>query len=517
MIENLFMSSVDLPALVGQFISTVSETGISDTISMPEVNIMAILPEIILLIVASLMLIFRPLLGNASIELEKSKPRVGGGLCLIALFAAFVVNSYLPQSTMGSTFSGMLLIDDFGTYFKSVILIAAIITTIISFDYVDTFNIKEGEFYLLLLFSTVGMMLMGSSTDILSIFIALELMSIPVYVLVGLRYNEPRAREASFKYFILGALSTGMFVYGAALVYGSAGTTNLKMIAEHLSHMGIDPILLIGATFLIAGFLFKVSAVPFHMWTPDVYEGASLPITAFMSVGIKAAALSAFIRFVILDMSLTGESWILAIGIVAIASMVLGNTAALAQDNLKRLLAYSSIAHVGYMLVALITGTKDGISGILFYILIYAIVNLGIFAILIFFSTDNKECETIDDLKGLGFQYPLMAICMGIFMFALAGIPPTAGFMGKLYLFTAAVKSGYVSLVVIAVVASGVSVYYYLRIMVALFNQDGNNRGNIKKPILTVVVIFAALATLYLGILPGWFMDLSSICAGALF
>jgi NADH-quinone oxidoreductase subunit N len=363
------------------------------------------------------------------------------------------------------------------------------------------------------------MMLMGSATDLLSIFIALEIMSIPIYVLVGFKRDSLRAREASFKYFILGAVSSGIFVYGAALVYGGVGTTNITVIAEKLV-TGIilrNPVFLLGAAFVICGFLFKVSAVPFHMWTPDVYEGANLPITAYMSVGVKAAAFSAFVRFAVSDLTASGDTWIVAIAVIAVATMILGNTAALAQNNLKRLFAYSSIAHVGYILVALIAGSEYGVASILFYLLIYVVTNLGIFSFLIYFSKKEKECESMGDLAGLGYGHPIMAVSMGIFLFSLAGIPPTGGFMGKLFLFIAAVEGGYVGLVVVAVIASGVSVYYYLRVMMALFEKGKGKAKEIKNPYAGFVVILAALITLYLGIMPGHFMELARFCAGVLF
>jgi len=478
----------------------------------PDVQLIALAPEIVLIIVAFLMLFFGPLVGGPK---TKGGPKVGGVVSLLALTAAFLVNLYIGQDEI-VTLGGMIVKDTFSLYFNALVIIAAVFSIIISFGYIDKFAIKEGEFYLLILFSTVGMMLMGSSTDLLSIFLALELMSIPIYVLVGFRKENLRAREASFKYFILGAVSSGIFVYGAALVYGSLGTTNLTEIAEALGS-NITPLFLLGSAFIISGFLFKISAVPFHMWTPDVYEGANLPITAYMSVGVKAAAFSAFLRFAVVDLANSGDSWVLAIAFVAVATMALGNTAALAQNNLKRLLAYSSIAHVGYILVALIAGSEYGISSILFYLFIYIVVNLGIFSLLVYFSKDAKECETMDDLAGLGYAHPLMAVCMGIFLFSLAGIPPTGGFMGKLFLFIAAVKEGYVWLVVVAVIASGVSVYYYLKVMMALFAKGKGKAQKIKNPFAALVVVIAAIITIYLGVMPGHFMELARLCAAALF
>ncbi len=487
-------------------------------IVMPDVQLLALAPEIILIIVAFLMLLFSPLLGG---ENTKSGPKVGGIVSLIALTAAFVINLLIGQNGQSEiiTFGGMIAKDSFSLYFNALVIIAAAFSIIISFDYIDKFGIKEGEYYLLILFSTVGMMLMGSSTDLLSIFISLEIMSIPIYVLVGFSRNNLRAREASFKYFILGAVSTGIFVYGAALVYGSAGSTNLAAIADALLAKPLynDPIFMLGSAFLISGFLFKISAVPFHMWTPDVYEGANLPITAFMSVGVKAAALSAFIRFIVYDLAITGDSWVLALSLVAVATMVLGNSAALAQSNLKRLFAYSSIAHVGYIIIALIAATESAIASVLFYLLIYIVTNLGIFAFLIYFSKKENECESIDQLAGLGYSHPIMAVCMGIFLFSLAGIPPTGGFMGKLFLFIAAVESGYVTLVVIAVIASGVSVYYYLKVMMSLFEKGKKTEENIKNPYAALVVFIAAIITIYLGVMPGFFIELAKRCALSLF
>jgi NADH-quinone oxidoreductase subunit N len=371
-------------------------------------------------------------------------------------------------------FDGMLVHDGFTVFFTLLFLGAAAVSVLLSWDYIKRLRINHAEYYALLLSATLGMIIMSASNDLITIFLGLELMSLALYVLVGFRRNRLDSNEAAMKYFLLGAFASGFMLYGIALLYGATGTTHLGRMAAFLAGSPLlsNPLLIAGSLLLLAGFAFKVAAVPFHMWTPDAYEGAPTTVTGYMSVGAKAAGFAALLRVALLALSDLQSDWKPILTWLAILTMTVGNVTALLQNNLKRMLAYSSIAHAGYVLVAVVAGGSEGASAALFYLAVYSLMNLGAFGLLALLGRGADERVLMADVAGLGFRQPILAFAMTVFMISLGGIPPTAGFMGKLYVFGVAVKAGLIPLVVVGVLNSVVSVYYYLRVTVAMYMQD---------------------------------------------
>ncbi|NOT55021.1 MAG: NADH-quinone oxidoreductase subunit N, partial [Deltaproteobacteria bacterium] len=360
----------------------------------------------------------------------------------------------------------------------------------------------------LLLFAAVGMMLMAAATDLIVIFLGLETMSVAVYVLAGIRRQNVKGNEAALKYFLLGAFASGFFLYGAALVYGATGSVKLGAVATYIStHLSGDqssPMLLAGMALLIVGFGFKVAAAPFHAWAPDVYEGAPTTITAFMAVGVKAAAFAAFVRVFLLSFGALHGQWEWILWVVAVVTMIVGNFTALVQDNIKRMLAYSSIAHAGYLLVAMVAGSELGGAALMYYLVAYGLMNLGAFAVVVAVGKKGEPNEEFNDYAGLGFRYPALAMMMTIFMLSLAGIPPLVGFTGKFYVFSAAVKAGYIWLAVIGVLNSVVSAYYYVRVIVTMYMQEGEKQVEplSARPALATAIVAATVGTILVGVLP---------------
>ncbi|MBI4924750.1 MAG: NADH-quinone oxidoreductase subunit N [Bdellovibrio sp.] len=379
-------------------------------------------------------------------------------------------------------FNQMLISDSFGSFFNILFLGSAIITALSSFRYLDKQEIQHPEYYILLLLSSLGMMLMASALDLIVLFIALEIMSLAVYVLVGFRRHDRKSNEAALKYFILGSVASVMFLYGAALLYGVTATTQIREILKHVqtSQGAMSPLFVVGVGLILFGFLFKVACVPLHMWMPDVYEGAPTPITGFMTAGLKAAAFAAFIRvFTTLGYGTALSAQLQnhfhdLLWVFAVATMVVGNLVALLQTNLKRMLAYSSIAHSGYLLVGILSGclNQEGYAPLLVYLMAYVVMNLGAFAVLSFLASRDDTGLSLYDLSGLSKRHPVFSFCLAVFLFSMAGLPPTVGFVGKYWLFYSAVQAGEISLVVISVLCSAVSVYYYLRVLVYVYMQD---------------------------------------------
>jgi NADH-quinone oxidoreductase subunit N len=399
---------------------------------------------------------------------------------LVAL--AVSISQSIQLAASGQTmqgFSGMVILDGFANLVEILVLCSALIGIALAYDYLKRMSLERGEYYALLLFTTLGMMLMAQAADLIVVFLALELLSIPLYVLSGFARPRIESEEAALKYFLLGAFSTGFIVYGIALTYGATGTTSLAGVLSYLGGNPINlPMLLIGAGLILIGLGFKIAAVPFHMWTPDVYQGAPSTVVAFMSVGAKLGGFAALLRvfvtaFPALGVQLTPVLW----GISAL-TMLLGNVVAIAQTNIKRLLAYSSISHAGYILMALVPYWKDGVSAdgvasALFYLLAYAFTNFTAWSVVIALEKAEGQGLHLDDYAGLGKKYPGLAAAMAIAMFSFTGVPPTLGFIGKFYLFRTALEGGYLGLALIGVLTSLISAYYYLRVVVIMYMREG--------------------------------------------
>jgi len=411
-------------------------------------------------------------------------------------------------------FGNMIAVDAFTLFFYLIFVVIGVLTILASISYVRIVGIQSGEYYALILFAMVGMMLMASSTNLVMLFLSLEMMSIPIYILAGFMKKNVRSTESSLKYFLLGAFSSGFFLYGLALIYASTGTTSYQAIAAFISgslRLDLSTLMWIGIAFIIVGLGFKIAAFPFQNWTPDVYEGAPTSVTAYMATGVKAAAFAALVRIFFTAFPAFQHDWTSIMWLIAILTMTVGNFTALVQKSVKRMLAYSSIAHAGYLLVAFVAGNASGRSAILFYLLAYAFMNIGAFSVLMVMTKKDNFHEDLDSFAGLGFKFPLTAVAMSIFMFSMAGIPPTAGFIGKFYIFSAAVKSHDYWLAVIGVLNSAVSVYYYLRVVVYMYFKEPE--GEIPACRFTVPavlsIVLAVWGVLQLGILPGNILSLA--------
>ncbi len=437
--------------------------------------------------------------------------------CVLGMIPSFEL---MNQGAV-SLFNGMMVSDSYSNFFNMVFLAAAFFTALSSFRYLDHEKLQYPEYYVLLLFSAFGMMLMASSLDLIVIFIALELMSLAVYVLVGFRRADRRSNEAAMKYFILGSAASAVLLYGTALIYGSTGHTNVKSVLSLIQTNpdAATPVFMLGSLLVLFGFLFKVASAPFHMWMPDVYEGAPVPVTGFMTTGLKAAAFASFIRvFVSMGygkgLSDVFQSHIHDIlWVAAVLTMVVGNFVALTQTNLKRMLAYSSIAHTGYLLIGILAGSKSDLGfapGIL-YVVVYAIMNLGAFVILTVLAARDDSGLNLHDLSGLSQRHPWIAFAMAVFLFSMAGIPPTAGFAAKYLLFYSAIQAGEIPLVVIGVLCSAVSVYYYLRVLVYMYMREPAGSPRILRVSVwsgfTVAVM--VILTLQIGVIPSQVVEMA--------
>jgi NADH-quinone oxidoreductase subunit N len=414
-----------------------------------------------------------------------------------------------------SAFGDSLVLDNFTLFFTQIFLGAAGLTILSSIHYVRQTRIHEGEFYSLILFATTGMILMAGANDLIVFFLGLETMSIAVYILTGMWRSSSKSSEAAMKYFLMGAFATGFLLYGIALIYGATGSTNLNQISAYLIDQPAEwPLYLTGGAFLLLiGFAFKVGAVPFHFWVPDVYEGAPTPVTGFMSVAVKAAAFAAWTRVVMHRLAPLDADWVGPLWVLAIATMTVGNLLAITQSSVKRMLAYSSIAHAGYLLIAFVVGEEWGGLPLVFYLLTYSFMTLGAFAVVTSLTDNEHPRDSYADFAGLGFKRPFLALAMTIFMLSLAGFPPLAGFTGKFYIFRSAVLAGHVSLAVIGVLNSLLSVVYYLRVIVAMYMEEGGAEGRTfgQSPYIYVVITLALAGTLYLGILPASALEWSRV------
>jgi NADH-quinone oxidoreductase subunit N len=470
--------------------------------NFPTLNLVAILPQTVLVVAALLLLLADVVLRNK---------RVLGWFSLVAVLVTLAVTIFVRPAS--PDFQGMSLADGLGLYAAAAILIAAALAILIAIQRTEDFTRHPGPYYALILLASAGMIAMAKGNDFLIIFLGLEIFSLALYILTGFARHDPRSSEASLKYFLLGAFASGFFLYGIALIYGAMGTTNLTQISQDVAPLSVAlpfaPLLPIGVGLLLVGYGFKVALVPFHQWTPDVYQGAPTSVTAFMSVATKTAAFASLIR--VLSSFITHEQpWLIGLAVIAVLTMTLGNLAALRQTSLKRMLAYSSIAQAGYVLVGIATGTSQGAQASLYYLLVYTFMNLGAFAVVLAVQGRDENDVTMDRMAGLSSRKPGLAVLMAIFMFALTGIPPLAGFFGKLYVFGAAVQAGMIWLAIIAVINSAIAAYYYLRVTVTMFMAEPRPSGaDIPKtgwPMWTSIVV-AAAATLVLGLWQFPFVD----------
>jgi NADH-quinone oxidoreductase subunit N len=413
----------------------------------------------------------------------------------------------------GAVSFGVVAADNFGLFVTLVLVVVGILTVLLSKQVLERDGINAGEYYAVTLFAIGGMMLMATATDLLVIFIALEILSLSVYILTGIRRESKAGAEAAFKYFLLGAFSSAFFLYGIAFTFGIAGTTRLDEIVVVMSGLTASSSVLsyIALGLLLVGFAFKVSAVPFHMWTPDAYEGAPAVVTAFMSAGVKAAAFAAFVRVFMSAFVGLQPQWEPVIWMLSAASMILGVVAGVVQRNVRRMLAYSSIAHAGYLMMAMAAGNETGKGAILFYLLTYALTSVGAFGITALVATRDSTNDDLADWAGLGSRQPLLAFLMAIFLLSLGGFPPTAGFVGKWYLFGAAVSAGDYGLAIIGVLTSVVSVFFYLRVVVMMYMSDDPSTAPATTPTIASICALAVptFAIFYLGLLPSRFLELA--------
>ncbi|MDP2884514.1 MAG: NADH-quinone oxidoreductase subunit N [Ignavibacteria bacterium] len=441
--------------------------------------------------------------------LGKDKPVSSYWMSLLGVAVSLVL-SFFHLGGGVPVFGGMLFQGGFAGYCNLIFLSSALLTIVLSRGYLERMEYHRGEFYVLIIFATTGMMLMAGALNLITIFLGIELMSVPLYVLAGFMRKKERSNEAALKYFLLGAFATGFLLYGIALIYGASGTTDLLQIKAAIPQVSRNPLFVIGCGMLIVAFSFKVAAVPFHMWAPDVYEGAPTTVTGFMSTAAKAAAFATFLLVFVRMFEIAGTSLSQVIAVIAAASMIIGNVTAVAQSSVKRMLAYSSVAHAGYMLSGIAAANSEGETGILFYLLVYSFMNIGAFGIVSWIEQQDDKKLSFDDYAGLGERRPVVAALMSIFMFSLAGIPPFAGFFGKYYVFLAAVKADFTWLAIIGVMTSLISVYYYLRLVVLMYFRDGE--ADIDKPVplaAMVAVVVAAVLVLALGIYPSLVVEIT--------
>src|SRR6266852_1462691 len=461
-----------------------------------------ILPELVLTSGALVVLI-------VDVLLPKERRGALAWVTLLAIGATLA--ALVPfRSTHVEVAHGLLAVDQFALFFKVVFLGAAAITTLISMKYLEIENVSPGEYYFLILCSTLGMMVMAGGIDLIAIFIGLETMAVSFYTLAGFIKPEPRSNEAAVKYFLLGAFSLGILLYGMSLMYGLSGTTSLRAMATAFVGQERDPRLVLAVILVVAGIGFKIAAVPFHMWAPDVYEGAPTPITAFLSVGSKAASFAMLLRIFLEGMPSLSADWRILFEVLAIVTMTVGNLAALTQTSLKRMLAYSSIAHAGYVLIGVVAGTPRGITAMLIYLAIYAFMQLGAFTVIVLMRRQDVVGDELKDFSCLHVRHPFAAFAMLMFMLSLGGIPPTAGFMGKFWLFSAAIESGHVWLAVIGVLNSAISLYYYIRLVVFMYlKKETTGSEPTTTPALTLTLALAIVATIVLGVYPQLLFDVA--------
>ena len=462
-----------------------------------EINWQLLMPELVIALTLIIVLVFD--------LFDAISKTVLGWMTIVGAGIALWVSIQMHQAgRVGVEFNEMFKVDSFSLFFNIIFLVSTILVVLISMSYLDRGDRKQGPYYLLILLATLGMMLMAAGNELIIVFLGLELMSLSLYVLAGYFRDNPASSEAGMKYLLLGAFASAFFLYGIALIYGGAGTTSIPAIAEAITAENKSPLLLAGMFLLVVGFGFKVAIVPFHQWAPDVYEGAPTTIAAFISAGPKAAGFAAFLRIFMEALPNLQVEWSGVLILLAMLTMTVGNVVAIAQTNIKRMLAYSSIAHAGYVLIGLAAANDDGISSAMLYLLIYCVMNIGAFGAVILAKTEDGESVMISDYAGLGTRKPLLAMFMSVMLLSLAGFPPTAGFVGKFYIFKSAVGAGHIWLVIIGAINTAISAFYYLRVVVTMYMREPEEELEFSPYASTLVVglILAVVGILLIGILP---------------
>jgi NADH-quinone oxidoreductase subunit N len=476
--------------------------------NLPPINLSVILPIIILSVFGIVIMVAEPFVSR----LRESRL---GWLGLIGVIAALL--ALFPMSdNRGQWYSNLWIVDDYNVFFHVVFLLIAALTILTSLDFLSRERMNHAEYYALLLFATAGMLMMSGSNELMMVFIGLEVLSIATYVLAGFRRTDLKSNESALKYFLLGSFSSAFFLYGVALIFGATGSTNLIGIAEAMRSADIQiSLVYLAAALMLIALCFKVAVAPFHIWTPDVYEGAPTPITGFMSVGPKAAGFAVLLRVFMTAFPGIQDRWLTIIWMIAALTMILGNVIAVTQTNIKRMLAYSSIAHAGYIAVAFASGSQRGISAALFYMLAYTVTNLGAFAIVTILSRSEDKLTNISDYAGLAAKRPGLAALLSLFLLSLAGVPGTAGFAAKFFIFRSAVESGLLWLTVIGVITTVVSFYYYLYVIVQMYMRDPTEDFADLRIVgsLKLALFIAAFGVLYLGILPTRILEWSASAA----
>jgi NADH-quinone oxidoreductase subunit N len=471
------------------------------------IDLIRFLPEIILIVMGTALMVLDPVL-------HKRSSYAFGHLSIATLIFG-IIGALLAYSQPGTAFGGMLIVDGFATFFRILVMSVGILAILPSYSFLARQDAETSEFHALLLFSIAGQCLMAAANDLIIVFIGLEISSIASYVLAGYLRDDKRSNESALKYFLLGSFATGFFLYGVAIVYGCTGSVNLTAVRDKMMGPEVPPVVFLGlaAALMFVGLAFKVSAAPFQVWAPDVYQGAPTPVSAFLSAGPKAAAFAIFLRIFLTALGPIGQEWEPLVWLAAILSMTIGNFAALLQTNIKRMLAYSSIAHAGYVLVALTARSEIGTAAAMFYLAGYAFMNIGAFSVVSHISGKGEKYQNIEDLAGLGQKQPLTAALFTIYLLSLLGVPLTAGFFGKFYIFKAALESHLVWLTVLGLLNSAVGAYYYLRVMVMMYmHEPGEATSNVKPltPSMSLALLLPAAGTLFLGIFPSWLLEFAS-------
>jgi NADH-quinone oxidoreductase subunit N len=469
-------------------------------------SIVAIMPEL-LMTIFGLMLIVIDIMSKD--EKKSGVGYFGIAFILLTLLASIPIGGFKIHG-----FNNMLVWDSYAFAFFIIFAIAYILTTLGSVDYLKSNDINKGEYYIIMFFSIIGMMFMVSATDLSVFYLGLETMAISMYIMAGFNKKDKKSNEAGIKYFIIGAFSSGILLYGLSYVYGYTGSTKYVDIAGMIKSNGLESFnIKLGLVMMLTGFAFKISAVPFHMWAPDVYSGAPTPVTGFMTVAPKAASFGALIRFVWIALEPAQMEWKLFFSILAVLTMTYGNLVAIAQSNVKRMLAYSAISHAGYMLIGVVAGNELGYQSIALYMIIYGFMNIGAFTILS--QLKNKgiiEDESLSSFAGLAKKHPLASVAMLIFMFSLAGIPPLAGFIGKFYIFSAAIKSGVVWLAIVGVINSVIGCYYYMRVTIFMYFKEPEVESYVDiKPASFIATFIAVIFVLLIGVFPGFFINIVNL------